>query len=340
MNEPQAENTHEEEDSVSADIDRAWAEHENAEPSDDPVPDPGTDDGDADAPDPVSGEDAEPEPPGDEAAKAEKPVSEKADAGAVDKPPAGLSAAAREAWKTAPKELKADIIKRERDYAVGLQKNAEWAQRAQQMDQALAPYGQYMAMNGGARSVVDLLQTASTLQMGTPQQKAEMAAQVIQQFGVDINMLDTVLSGQSVPNSQPQLSEREQRIERFLQQQEEQQRYQQQQSQAEVNQTVGAFMNDPKNEFADLVRDDMADLLDGAARRGVAMTLDEAYTKACRMRDDIAPILASRSNSGNLQKRKNASSSISGAPGGSVVSKATDSVRSALEAAWDEAGQI
>ena len=107
-----------------------------------------------------------------------------------------------------------------------------------------------------------------------------------------------------------------------------------------VNQSVGDFMANPSNEFADLVREDMADLLQGAANRGIAMSLDQAYTKACRMRDDIFPIVNSRTNGQDLQKRRNAASSITGAPGGSTIQSDSDDVRGALEKAWDGAGQI
>tara|TARA_R110000868_G_scaffold97223_2_gene267426 strand:- start:1388 stop:2434 length:1047 start_codon:yes stop_codon:yes gene_type:complete len=344
----QAENTHDnDEDNVSADIDRAWAEHENDDDGGQ-APDPSFDAGSETAFDPALGAEsgADNDGSGDNGEKHEsddigqKQVSEKAREAEVDKPPTGLSAAAREAWKTAPKELKADIIKRERDYSVGLQKNAEWAQRARQMDSALAPYQTYMSMNGGAQSVTDLLQTASTLQMGSPQQKAEAAAQIIKHFGVDIQSLDTLLSGQPLQQQQPQLSERDQRMDAFFAQQEQLQHQERQMLQNQVNQSVGEFMADPANEFADLVRDDMADLLDGASRRGIAMTMAQAYTKACRMRDDIAPILESRNSSQSIQRRRNAASSISGAPGGTNMGKEPDSIREALEHAFDNIGQI
>lgn len=336
---PQAEFTEEkiqDDESVASDIDKAWEQHGQE-----------SDDGGEEAPDPSLRTEPEAKqgtsPDGREDSEPKILSEESMDAKeiATDKPPAGMSAAAREEWKTAAPALKADIVKRERDYSIGLQKNAEWAQRAQQMDQALAPYQQYMAINGGAGAVVDLLQAASVLQMGSPDQQAQEIANIIGRYNIDIEKIDSVLSGQQVTSQQqPQLSEREYRIEAFLANQEQMQYQETQRQQYIVNQSVGDFMANPSNEFADLVREDMADLLQGAANRGISMSLDQAYTKACRMRDDIFPIVNSRTNGQDLQKRRNAASSITGAPGGSTIQSDSDDVRGALEKAWDGAGQI
>jgi len=315
--------------SPTADLNAAWDAAESSEPE----PDAGGE-GEADTP-------LEPEPEPIVAEEGTEPQEDVKEPEPVeDKIPAGLTPALREEWKKTPKALQEWATKREKDYAIGLQKHAENANRATQMDRVLAPFLPYMQMNGGLKAVPETLQTAMTLQMGSPRQRAEAAAAIIQQYGVDINMLDSLLSGQTVQEQAPQLSEREQRIEQFLQQQEQQQKWQAEQAQLQVNSGVQAFINNPKNEFANDVRDDMADLLEMASRRNIPMTLDQAYDRACRMNPEISRILQTRSGQKHVQTNRRAASSIHGSPSGSVMSNSTDDISKLLNDAWDRAGQV
>jgi len=315
--------------SPSADLNAAWDAAESSESE--PELDAGGE-GEAD-----TTPDSEPEP-----IVAEEGTPSPQDTPQEDKVPAGLSPALREEWKKTPKALQEWASKREKDYAVGLQKHAENAQRATQMDRVLQPFLPYLQMNGGLKAVPETLQTAMTLQMGTPKQRAEAAANLIHQFGVDINMLDSLLSGEQVREQAPQLSEREMRIEQFLQQQEQQQRWAVQQQQEQVVSGVQAFINDPKNEFASDVRDDMADLLEMASRRNIPMTLDQAYDRACRMNPEISRIMQTRSGQKHVQNNRRAASSIHGSPGGSILSNSGDSddIAKILNEAWDRTGQV
>jgi len=330
------ENEEVEDESIAASIDAAWEQHELG----DDEPDEGGE-GEVDST-------PEPEPETDapeEGAAPQKDTEERNESkdkdGKVDddKPPVGLSPAAREAWKETPPALKAEIAKRERDYATGIQKNAEWANRAKQMDQVLDPYKGFLATNGGAAAIPAVLERAMTLQMGTPNQRAQAAADIINQFGVDINLLDTLLSGGQAPQA-PQMSENERWVADFRAQQEQQQQWQQQQHQNEINNGVGAFMSDAKNEFARDVSGDMADLLEMAARRGVVMTLDQAYERACQMRPDIAKIINSRNSTRDVAQRRRAASSIHGTPTGSSVGNDPGDLRASIEAAFDRQGQV
>ena len=83
--------------------------------------------------------------------------------------PVSWSATAREQWNMIPKPAQEYILQREQQMQQGMQKNAELARRAQGMDESLAPYQQYFAMNGGAgQTLQTLLQTGAILQMGSP----------------------------------------------------------------------------------------------------------------------------------------------------------------------------
>lgn len=260
----------------------------------------------------------------------------------LDKAPVGLPPAAREAWKDTPAPVREALAKRERDFANGIKQYAENAKRAELMDRSLAPYQQYFAMQNQppGQTVSTLLQTASILQMGSPQQKADMVANLINQFGVDIDALDNRLSGapqQQAPQQQ-QPAFRPEQIPQLVQQ--ELQRREQAMVGQRVNNDVQAFASDPQNEFYVDVRNDMADILDLSARQGRDMSLKQAYDRACAINPDISRIIAQREAQKQRNGRRSAASSISGAPAAPHTGAEHDSIRDALEAAWDGVGRV
>lgn len=322
---------------ATADIAAAWDKVENEDA------DGGVDDGGEGETDTLP-DTADTEKPETEARAEPEKESKDTKAGA-EKSPAGLSPALREKYKSVPKEIKDWVQKRETDFAVGIQKHAEWAQRAQAMDKVLQPYMPYIQMNGGAQIIPQVLSTAMALSMGPQSARVNAAIDILLNNEIDISLLDKELSArlEGRPQAQQQpMSENEKWLAQFRQEQEQQRQYQQQQTQQGVQQTVSQFIGDPKNEFAEDVRDDMAMLLKANAERVpfVPMSLDDAYDKACRMNPEIQKIRDSRAGAGRLQQRRQAASSIHGAPGGTVSKNSGDDMRSALEAAWDQQGQI
>lgn len=328
------------EDSLTADLAAAWSEADTGEEDESIQPaaeqrGAGEDDTPAEATDdqvlaePVQAEDT------GEAGTEAKPEDSEA-------PPVGLPPAAREVWKDTPKAMKEAMVKREHDFATGIQRYAENAKRAEGMDRVLQPYQQYLAMNGGpAQTINTLLQTGAGLQMGTPAQKAQTVASLIQQFGVDIQTLDTLLVGKT-PQAKPQdaVQQAVQQAVAPYQQQMEQFRAMQaqaaQQQQGAVTQEVNEFGT--KNEFYTDVRGDMADILDMAANRGQQMTMQQAYDKACLLHPEISNIMQARSKAPTDNQRL-AASSISGAPGGAGGSNSDLSLRATIEDAWANAGR-
>ena len=265
-----------------------------------------------------------------------------------EKPPVGLSAAAREVWKDTPEAIRKDITKREADYTAGIEKHRQNSARAQQMDQVLAPYAQYFAMNGGAGPTINtLLQTGASLQSGTPQQKAQVVANIIEQYGVDIQTLDNTLVGKPPPEGAQQQSAINNAVQtalapyqNFMNQQQQQQQQQVQHQAAEVTQTIDQFQADPVNEFYTDVRMDMADLLDMAANRNEQMSLKQAYDRACLMNPEITTILSTRANTNNAGNKRRAAVSISGGQGGQGGGTGELDMRATIEDAWSQAGRI
>jgi hypothetical protein len=212
------------------------------------------------------------------------------------------------------------------------------------MDRSLAPFQQYFQMNGGAgQTIQGLLQTGASLQMGSPIQKAQMVANIIKQYSVDIKSLDNMLVGEAPSPEVQQQNHVQQAVQQavapyqqHMQQIQQQQQYQQQQVQGQVSQEVTNF--GANNEFYNDVRGDMADLLDMAANRGREMNMDEAYKLACANHPQISSIMSGRTSQDSVNQKRRAASSISGSPSG-AGGAAAGSMNAALNSAWDNAGR-
>jgi len=263
-----------------------------------------------------------------------------------EKPPVGLSPEAREEWGNTPDAVKEAIVKREADYERGIMHYSQNAKRAEAMDRSLQPYQQYMQMNGGPKEAIQsLLQTGSSLQMGSAIQKAQILAGLIQQFGVDVKTLDSMLVGEA-PSAESQQQENfNQQLSQHLAPMQQQLQYYQQRDQQQANQyqnQVSQEVNSfgAKNEFYADVRADMADLMDMAANRGRPMDMDEAYKIACSNHPQISSIVSGRTSQDTVNKKRQAASSISGSPGGSGGIPIGGTMTEDLNIAWDSAGQM
>lgn len=286
-------------------------------------------------------EDTEPVPAREGEDAEDKSEQSGGDSSGLEKPPESWAATAREKWKDIPKEAREYIQTREQQMMDGMQKNAQMAQRAGQMDQALAPFSQFLNMNGSpGETIKGLLQTGSGLQLGSPIQKAQVAAKIIKDFGVDIQILDGMLVGQAPPPEVVQQQSVQQQVQAALQQRDQQQQqmaYQQQQQVA--GQSVQQFSSDPKNEFYKDVSSDMADILDMAGNRGQQLSMEDAYERACRLHPEVSKIISSRQQTASLSDKRRAATSIAGSPGGPGGTVVPDSMHDMLSTAWDNVGR-
>ncbi len=293
-------------------------------------------------------EDADPAPDeGDSAGAEEGDSAQSSQDEDLQPAPMSLPADAREAWKDTPPAMRSAIQKREQQYEQGIRKYAHQAKRAEQMDAKLAPYQPLFSANGNkpGELIDTLLQTATTLQMGSPMQKADMMNRLINNFGVDIQMLDNLIVGNNTPEMQTQ-QQMQQMMQPFQQQMQQlqtqqQQFYQQQNQQLETEalSSVEQFANDPANEFYNEVSPLMADLMDLEANKGGSLTLQEAYDKAVSMTPAVQAIINSRTTQANLEKKRHAASSTKGSASSEVVDKVPKSLRGSIDAAWDAASR-
>jgi hypothetical protein len=262
--------------------------------------------------------------------------------------PKSLPPAAREAWGKTPKAMRDAIATREKQYEAGIMKYANGAKQAQQMQQTIQPFQQYTSMNGGpGQAIHGLLQTGSLLQMGTPSQKAEAAAGIIKQFGIDINMLDNMLVGAAPPPGQQQQDAVQQAVnqavapyQQTMHNFQQQQQAQMQRNGQEIHNDINAFARDPANDFYNDVRGRMADELDMAAKNSVDLSLKQAYDLACRANPEVWKVISTREAAKTVGNKRRAASSIHGNPNGESSTTPAGSLRGAIEQAWENSGRM
>ena len=236
--------------------------------------------------------------------------------------PQSWGVAERELWTGLDPSVQAQIDKREREISEGLTHTGDSRAFQDEFNQTIAPYQQLIAAENASpmQAVGSLLNTAASLMSGTPQTKAETVAQIINQYGVDLQMLDSLLAGQmpeNNPNTQfeQMLDQRMAPINTYMQQQQQnqQQQYNQQyqNNQNEIDTFLGA------NEFAKDVAAEMGDLMQMAAQRNQNMSLQEAYEKAIMLRPDIQQVIQQRQaaataaqNNQQIQQKQGAAVSL------------------------------
>lgn len=269
------------------------------------------------------------------------------------RPPVSWTPEAREEWDKVPARVQQEVYKRDREINEALRVSAEARNFANEIYTVVNPY---MPMIQAERStpagaIQALFQTAAALRTGTPINKATLVADLIKTYGVDITQLDQVLTARVSggapadprppatidPRTIPELQPLFQAAERL--------RTEEQHQTVALQSDTEAFMNDPANEFVWDVKDDMADLLDLASKRGQKITLQDAYNRAIMLHPTISGIVQKRGgangvgtgdNGAAARRARNAAVSIpsNGAPGQASEDEAVgDDVRSAIVAA-------
>jgi len=297
---------------------------------------------------------------GDASVKPDEPVQ--AENASVDtrnlKAPIDWGPKEREDWSKIPRNLQEKIASREQETQQLMQSTADARRTHADFGGLVQQYGSVLSGVAGdtpMQAVESLFSTVANLRMGSPMQKAQVIAGLVSDFGVDISALDSTLSGQ-MPEQGPN-SEMEQRLEQMLEQRmapftqyEQQMQMQQQQKtqhlQTQATNEVKGFVESGKAEFLADVRLDMADMIDLANKRGVDLSMQQAYDKACALHPQISQILGQRTRqqqitggNNSIASKRNAASSITGGRGGSGGGNATLSLRDTLAAAYDQAGE-
>jgi hypothetical protein len=285
-----------------------------------------------------------PEPTQDEAKP--EPVKDS------DLAPQAWKAPVKSKWATVDPEVRQEVLRREREITRTLNETTSARQLAKQFNEVAAPFAprfQAMGINPIA-AFQNLLKADYQLANGTKHQRAQLVAQLIKDYDVDIGTLDGVLAGQTSPEAIE-----EQRLARLLDQrlapvQQKLQQYEQRDlaTQKEAEQTFTSQIQQMEVDtktypFFEQVRDSMADLVEISARRGHTLDLKTAYNRAVAADPQLAQQLESakqieqqKQAALRAQRAKVASSSVSGAPSGSLsrAAQVTDR-RATIQAAFD-----
>lgn len=269
-----------------------------------------------------------------------------------ERAPASWRPDVREHWSQLPESVRAEVHRREVEVQRTLQESAEARKSFDAVMKTIEPYQAFIkAENSNPLQAIDnLMSTAARLRTGTAPELATMVAGIVKQFGIGrfgpafIQQLDGALAG-DIPQVDPQTSAIEQVLnqrlapmQNMLQQFQQAQQVQQQRVVESAQNEVAQFLD--KAEFGNDVREEMADLIEVAQRRGQTMTLQDAYQKACMLNDRVRQVIQGRSQASAAQQQTQAAQraraaavSVSGsAPVGALKQEATD-IRSAIEAA-------
>lgn len=271
-----------------------------------------------------------------------KPVEDKAETPEqrearqrVDRAPQSWKGEAKKLWEQLPLNVRQEVARRERDVSKVMNESAQARQQVSQIQEVLAPHMDRInaVHNGNPLSAINnLLVVERQLFNGTAQAKAELIARMVRQFNIDIRALDSALAGEPLPvevvqqsNIERLLEQRLAPIQQFVQSQQQREQQARAQQEQQVTQTVEQMAQDPQYPYFNEVRDLMADIVEINARKGVYVSLPEAYNKAVRMNDDTYQAASTRDSSQAAtqaalqahqvaQRAKEAAVSVSGNP--------------------------
>ena len=263
-----------------------------------------------------------------------------------EKPPQSWKPVAREEWAKLPPTVKAEVQRREHEIQNTLNQTTQDRQVAQAFEQVWRPYEAFIKAENSnpIQAAEHLFRSAAVLRVGSPTEKASTVARMCQQYGVDLKSLDLALSAsmsgnggnpppqQGYQQNQPPPVMRDPRVDQILAQQT-------QQVQQTALSEVESFGSDKP--FFDDVRDEMADMMEISARRGVSLSLDDAYNRTIAVHPELQEILkqreaatAAQTKSAATVRARRAASSVKSHPtGGQAPQTGSMSMRESIEAA-------
>lgn len=266
---------------------------------------------------------------------------------AVDKAPASWTPTAREKWGGLDPAVRAEIHRRESDMGRAMQESAQARQFIDAFEGIVRPYEVFIRQEGSnpLAAVNDLFQKAAELRLGTPGSKAALIASLINEHGVDIPMLDTLLANRQQIAQMQQMNQRQQfqdpRVDQLLAHQQRQMQANDARETADIRNALNGFAQ--THEFYPDVAGMMADIVEMRAARGEPIDIERIYAQACQLHDGVSGVMSQRAtarpqmNRQAVLRARRAAVSVSGesTPGGATIPE-DDSIRSLLSAAMDQ----
>ncbi len=246
---------------------------------------------------------------------------------------------AREKWSALPPEVQEEIARREGEVPKALEEASQAKRFQQAVTETLRPY-EMLARAAGQHPVqyaAGLMQTAAALQTGAPQQRAAVVANIIRQFGVDVEQLAAALDGQPMAPQAQQQPVDPRAIFR-----EELERVRGQALEQHHSHEVETFARD--HEFANdaAVRRRMAALIMAEAEAGVEISLTDAYDQVVQSHPEYRSVMEQRKAAeaaakaqASTQRARVAGNGIKTSPSAAPAAQ-PKGLREVLEAKYDE----
>jgi hypothetical protein len=240
---------------------------------------------------------------------------------------------AQSALSALPPETQRFIQEREEQFHKGIEQYKQDAQYGRTLGKALSPHMEYLNQIGVTPDVAidKLIQAERMLRTSDPQTKTQAFMKLAHDYGVDVNSLTNVPFDPYKYQLEQQLQAQQAQLAQIMQSR-------QIAEEAQLGQTIEQFAQ--QHEYFDEVRETMADLLD----KGLASDLNDAYSKAVRLNDDVFSRTTQNSGQANPVQRANnaakaakaAAVSVKGSPNGGLrptEAKSTEeAVRNAMAA--------
>lgn len=231
-----------------------------------------------------------------------------------------------------PPETQRMIQEREEQFHKGIEQYKSDAQYGRTLGRALSPHMEYLNQIGVTPDVAidKLIQAEKMLRTSDYNTRVNAFMKLAHDYGIDANSLTNVPFDPYKYQLEQQLASQQAMLQQI-------QQSRQTAEEAQLGQTIEQFAQ--QHEYFDEVRETMADLLD----KGLASNLNDAYSKAVRLNDDVFSRVNTPAQSNQLQRANNAAKaakaaavSVKGSPNGSTrppEAKSTeDAVRHAMAA--------
>jgi hypothetical protein len=252
-----------------------------------------------------------------------------------DKPrvdmPKSLRLELKDHWEKAPPELQQAFAQRDADYEKGITGYKTRDAEARAITEQFAPYEWILRNEGStpAQAIAPLLQTAALLRTGTPAQKSQAVAHMIQQFQIPLDQISAHFGGNAPVQQDSHYNELAQQVQQLTQHITQQQYQAQKTNENRALSVIQQFAGDPANMHFEAVSDRMLQLLQAPQVLGDTSQMSEreklqlAYDTAVRLDPQLAQSLYAQQQqqaqaSAQVQRARTAAVSVRGAPGGSV----------------------
>jgi hypothetical protein len=252
------------------------------------------------------------------------------------KAPRSWSAEAKAAFAALPEPVKNDVLRREKEISQGLEQAAPARKHYESFQEVVKPFQPLFDAYGitdPMQPIRHLLSTRAALEIGTPEQKAQLVANMIHEFGIDVQMLDAGLVKKGpvkpfTPARPAPVQQRDPEVQMLLDHF----------KQARVAKAEAEVAKIETMPHFDEVREDIADVVEAFASQGKTISLENAYKRALAMNPSLEPVTAvpqiTKSQAAAILASRNAASSISGTPRTGASPSPVDR-RSQIAAAWE-----